>query len=400
MILLGCMEEKQEKIARRFFVKLLSAPEVSQVGDALEFEFALEGNQTPILLLENSTGPILFRPELTSGKAIYQIEGKYTRRSGQYRWQLIANTERMLSGSLQLEPKKAPNKIETYFGPRSIRAGGTDYSMLVVIPTDMYDNPLSEGTQIEIIKQLDAKTSVAPAVLKDGFAWQLLYSEEKAGRMLVGASVNGIASKELTSIISPSNATDFNIAYKRVHEFADGNQVISFKTDQITDRFGNVVSDGTLVNFIVTDKRGIRLQTSGTTLAGVATGRMLHPDEADEWVVEVFVTGEAKSKSISVAFVSSVADFDVLFSEDNRQINIGPVIGFMDTLVPDGLQIQLDLYTGSGILMETKTTNTQFGKGQFTLEEGFFSNGTYKLKIQLAGLEKEFNRYLGSNEVE
>ncbi|HDZ13830.1 MAG TPA: hypothetical protein ENH60_02890 [Pricia sp.] len=394
------MEENEEKIEQRFTVKLLSAPEVSQVGDALEFKFALEGNQTPMLLLENSTGPILFRPEVISGKATYRIEGKYTRRSGQYRWQLIANTERMLSGSFQLEPKKAPNKIETYFGPRSIRAGGTDYSMLVIMPTDVYDNPLSEGTQIEIVKQLDDKTSVAPAVLKDGFAWQLLYGEEKAGRMLVGASVNGIASKELTSIISPSNATDFTIVYERVHEFADGNQVISFKTDPITDRFGNVVSDGTLVNFIVTNTKGMRLQTSGTTLAGVATGRMLHPDEADQWAIEAFVTGEAKSQSISVSFVSSVADFDVIFSEDNRQMNIGPVIGFMDTLVPDGLQIQLDLYADSGILLETKTTNTQFGKGQFILEEGFFPNGTYKLKIQLAGLEKEFNRNLSSNEVE
>jgi len=127
---------------------------------------------------------------------------------------------------------------------------------------------------------------------------------------------------------------------------------------------------------------------------------MLHPDEADQWAIEAFVTGEAKSQSISVSFVSSVADFDVIFSEDNRQMNIGPVIGFMDTLVPDGLQIQLDLYADSGILLETKTTNTQFGKGQFILEEGFFPNGTYKLKIQLAGLEKEFNRNLSSNEVE
>lgn len=399
LMLVGC-EKERPKTERPISATLLLAPDISEVGSAVEFQFTFEGNQAPMLFLENSFGPKLFKPNISGGKATFQIGEEHTKQSGLYHWQLITNTEPLSSGSFQLNPKNEAHKIETYFGPRSIRAGGIDYSMLAVMPTDVFDNPLSDGTQIEITKQLDDKTIVNSSALRNGFYCKLLYGEEKIGRMLVSAAVNGTASKELTSTISPSNATDFTIAYERVHEFADGNQVISFKTIPIMDRFGNAVSDGTLVNFVITNKRGIRLQTTGTTMAGVATGRLLHPEAADEWKVNAFVTGEAKSQSLSLSFKPTVTSFEVAFSSDNRQINIGPVVGFMEQLIPDGLQIQLMIYSDSGTLLETKTTNSKSGKGRFSLKEGFFPEGNYMLKVQLAGLEKKFKRTLGNNEME
>ena len=398
-VLLGCAK-KHEKPLEDIVVRLISIPNVSEVGDVIELQFALKGNGIPTLLLESSLGPKLFLPHVSAGKATFLITEEHTRQSGLYHWQVIGNNKKIATGNFQLQPKRIPQQIESYFGPRSIRAGGADYSMLVVMPTDVYDNLLADSTQVTIVRQIDSKTITDASVLKDGFTWRILYSEEKAGRMLVAASVNGTASKELTSIIAPSNATNFDIEYQRIHEFADGNQVISFITSLITDRFGNVVSDGTLVNFIITNKKGIRLQTSSTTLSGVATGRLLHPDETDEWEVNAFVTGEAKSKPLSVVFKPAVTDFEVTFSNNNRQINIGPVAGFMKQLVPDGLLIQLMVYGDSGRLLETKTTNSRLGKGRFILDEGFFPTGIYVLKLQLAGLEKEFKRMLVANEVE
>ena len=399
-ILFGCTKKESKTIKESLSARLLSISEVVEVTTEIELQFHIKGEGKPILLLENSIGPKLFQPKIKADRASFSINKKHLQKSGVYDWKLIAHNTVLVSGSFELFPKKTPHKIETYFGPRSIRAGGNDYSMLTIIPTDVYDNPLLDKTEVNIMKQMNATSLPTKVIIEDGFAWQLLYSGENAGRMLAGASVDGIASKELTSMISPSNATDFKINYKRVHEFADGNQVISFSTSPITDVYGNKVSDGTLVNFSSTNKKGMRLQTRGITLSGVATGRMLHPEAEDEWQVNAFITGEAKSELLSVSFKPAVTDFEVTFLEDNRKIIVGLVMSFMNQLIPDGLSIQLFIYTINGTLLEMKTIASKSGNAKFILEEGYFPNGDYVLKVCLAGLEKEYKRNLGTHEVE
>ncbi len=399
MVLLGCQRSSKE-IASSLTAKLVSINEVSEVGNQFELQFNLTGDGIPMLLLENSYGPKLFKPEITDNIAKFVIPEKHTYQSGRYDWKLLANLKLMVSGSFHLRPKGEAHTIETYFGPRSIRAGGKDYSMLVAIPTDIFDNPISDSTKVNIMQQMDNETILHQTILRDGFAWQLLYSGERTGRMLVGASTTGARSKELTSMISPSNATDFIIEFVRVHEFADGNQVIDFRTSVIQDEFGNTIGDGTFVNFIVQTKNSIKLQTSGNTLAGVATGRMLHPTEADQWQISAFVTGEAKSNTIVANFKPAVTDFEVHFSKNNRQISVGPILGFMQQLVPDGLKIELDIYSENDDLIATKTGYSRLGVVQFELENEFYPNGKYYLKLKLAGLMKEYQHTIRSNAVE
>lgn len=168
---------------------------------------------------------------------------------------------------------------------------------------------------------------------------------------------------------------------------------MQFETDVIKDRFGNVVADGTLVNFMVVDQNGGRLYTAASTLAGVATGKLLHPTEASEWLVTAYITGgESKSNDLPLSFVTAVRDFEVRFSGGNRKIEVGPPLqGFMDQLVPDGLLIDLKLYDSTGVLLDTKTTNSSKGRGgTFELFERFYANGSYKITIMAAGILKEY----------
>lgn len=398
-MLLGC-HRTSEEMPSSLTAKLVSISEVLEVGKQLELQFNLTGDGIPLFLLENSYGPKIFKPEIVDRIAKFVIPEKHTRQSGQYDWKLLAHSKILVSGSFQLRPKGEAHTIETYFGPRSIRAGGNDYSMLVAIPTDIFDNPISDSTQVAIAQQMDNETILHQTTLSDGFAWKLLFSGKKTGRMLAGASTSGARSKELASMISPSNATDFTIAYDRVHEFADGNQVIDFRTSVIQDEFGNTISDGTFVNFMVQNKNGIKLRTSGTTIAGVATGRMLHPTEADKWQVTAFVSGEAQSNTIAANFKATVTDFETHFSKNNRQILVGPILGFMQQLIPDGLEIQLDIYNEKADLIETKTKYSRLGVVLFELENEFYPDGKYYLKLKAAGLLKEYERTTQSNAVE
>ena len=397
---LGCREgEEVPNTNLKAEVVAISHP--SSVGDGLEFQFHLQGNGNALLLLENSFGPLLFQPKIINDNAVFNIPPEFTEEAGEYHWKLVSNSKVLLSDKFYLGPRIGNlSKIETYFGPRSIRAGGQDYSMLTIIPTDDYDNPLPDSTVVSISQLIDFKTNVFEVRLKDGLAYSLLYGEEKAGRMLVTAAVNGVPSKELTSIVSPSNSTDFKIGFERVHDFADGNQVVRFMTSPITDRFGNTVNDGTLVNFIVKNKRGELLKSMGTTLAGIATSNMLHPNEEEEWGVTAYITGEAKSNELQLNFKSAIKDFEVKWSKNNRKIIVGPILGFMGQLVPEGLVIELKIYDSNGKFIEDKQAHARSGMGSFELDAGFYLEGDYHITVECAGIKKEMRIKLAQNEME
>ncbi len=397
---LSC-REKEEVPKTNLKAEIVAISHPSSVGDGLEFQFHLQGNGNALLLLENSFGPLFFQPKIINDKAMFNIPPEFTEEAGEYHWKLVSNSQVLLSDKFYLGPRIGNlSKIETYFGPRSIRAGGQDYSMLTVIPTDDYDNPLPDSTLVAISQQINSKTNVFEVRLKDGLAYSLLYGEEKSGRMLVTAALDGVPSKELTSIVSPSNSTDFKIGFERVHDFADGNQVIRFMTSPITDRFGNTVNDGTLVNFIVKNKRGELLKSTGTTLAGIATANMLHPNEEEEWGVTAYITGEAKSNGLQLNFKSAIKDFEVKLSKNNRKIIVGPILGFMGQLVPEGLVIELKIYDSKGDFIEAQQTHSRSGMGSFELEKGFYPRGDYQITVECAGVKKEMRLKLTQNEVE
>ena len=397
---LGC-KEREEALNTDLKVEVVAVSQPSTVGKGLEFQFQLQGKGNLFLLLDNSFGPLFFQPKIINDKAMFNIPPEFTEEAGEYHWKLVSNSKVLLSDKFYLGPRIGNlSKIETYFGPRSIRAGGKDYSMLTIIPTDDYDNPLPDSTVVSISQLIDFKTNVFEVRLKDGLAYSLLYGEEKSGRMLVTAAVNGVTSKELTSIVSPSNSTDFKIGFERVHDFADGNQVVRFITSLITDRFGNTVNDGTLVNFIVKNKRGELLKSMGATLAGIATSNMLHPNEEEEWGVTAYITGEAKSNELQLNFKSAIKDFDVKLANDNRNVTVGPILGFMGQLVPEGLLIELKIYDSKGDLIEVKQTNSRSGLGSFELDSGLYAVGDYQLAVECAGVKKEMILKLTQNEVE
>ena len=221
-------------------------------------------------------------------------------------------------------------------------------------------------------------------------AWYNVASTIKSGRILVTSECNGTTSKELATIVYPSNGTNFKITASSAHKFADGNQILTLKTDIIQDEFGNEVTNGTLVTFVIKNDKNSYLYTIGTTLNGMAEAKTLHPDKESNWEIQGFITGAAESNKIQFNFKSAIKDFPVYFSKGNRNIDIGPFESFMKQLVPDGILLQLDIYDIDGDFIETKKTTTKNGSCTIYLGEHFLPDGNYKLKIKAAGITKEF----------
>jgi hypothetical protein len=347
---------------------------------------------TPLsLYMSNSYGSTLIKPTIKRPFSNFKVPEFMSSKVGIISWTLIHNSKSLLKGTFTIHPKQVLKSLESYIGPPSIEAGGKDYSMIVVIPTDNYDNPLQDSTKVYINHQFLETQQQTQILTKNRIGYKNIYSPKKTGRILVSSESLGLSSKEYAINTMPAIPTDFNILSSRNHKYADGNQITTFSTSIIKDVYGNIVSDGTYVEFFITNNSNAILKTAGTTIAGIASSKMIHPDQKDRWIVKAYIEGMAESNRIELAYASVISNFEVAFSNENRQIRIGPLKSFMGQLTPDGLEITLIIYENS---KEFKTIIKDSNEGfvLFKLNPNEFPKNNYSVIISAAGIEQSFNR--------
>ena len=367
---------------------LISKQRSYTAGDSIDLEFSFKGSNEVFLYCSNSYGSILLNPILNNTSLKFTIPQSVSKKSGVLNWQLISNKVE-LSNHIYIKPKPSIKTIESYLGPPSIEAGGTDYTMLVVIPTDQLDNPLTDSTKVTVKHQFLNNQYTSNVYTKHGFAYKNIYSESKDGRILMSSECLDLNSKEYDVNVVPAIPTDFKITADRIHNYADGNQITTFKTSVIKDRYNNIVSDGTFVTFFVTNKEGYKSKTSGASINGIATAKLLHPDHEDQWTIKAYVEGMANSNTMTLKYEQAIKDFEISFSKDNRIITIGPLKSFMKQRIPDGLQVQLAIYRDD-VLEDNAMKHTLNGFTTFQLKPDRFPKGTYKLIFTAAGISKTY----------
>ncbi|MGB5419901.1 hypothetical protein [Algibacter sp.] len=368
-------------------IQLLTKETTFEAGQSIILKFSSNADETPSLYVSNSYGSTIIKPNIESGIINYQIPQSISNKTGIVSWKLIADSS--LSGTFNIISKQKTVALETYLGPPSIQAGGTDYSMLIVIPTDSYDNPLADSTKVTVKYQFLDNQHIEDVLIKNRIAYKNIYSETKTGRILVSSECTSLNSKEYTVNVIPAIPTSFVISYQRNHGYADGNQITTFSTSIIKDKYGNIVSDGTYVDFFISNNSKHVLKTSGTSINGIANAKMIHPDHEDQWTVKAFVEGMAESNQIALIYNPIISDFKAVFSESNRTITIGPLKSFMNQMIPDGLEVSLSVYKNY-IKLKTLTKSSFEGFATFKLDNNNFPSKNYTLKIKTAGAEKTY----------
>lgn len=369
-------------------IKLITKATKFKAGDDITLKFATSNSSKPFLYCTNSYSTMLIKPNLENNILHYKFPKNLCKKRGIIHWKL---NKTILMGKLNVVPLQEVATMETYIGPPSIEAGRKDYSMHIIIPTDSLDNPLAEKTLVTTKFQFLNQQKKEAIYIKNLIAYKNLYSPLKDGRMLISSECLDENSKEYTVIVYPANPTNFKISAKRHHSYADGNQITNFSTSAVKDEYNNIVSDGTFVNFFIRNKKGNILKTSGTTIKGIATAKMIHPDYETTWKVKAYVEGMAESNTISVNYKQVIEDFKVDFSNDNRLITVGPLQSFMQQMVPDGLVVSLFVYKND-VLINSEIKTSYNGFVNFNLNTAAYKKDTYTLKIVSAGLKKEFKK--------
>lgn len=386
-LLISAFSVKTESSTTELF-KIETAERTFIAGTEVALTFSSENDKSPLLFINNSYGSTLISPNKKNTKLVFIIPSVFSKKAGILNWSLIYDGKTQLKNSIEILPNIATKTlIESYLGPRSIQAGNRDYSMLVVIPTDKFDNPLSENTSVKINEQfLDNITSTEEKT-KNLIAWKNIMAKEKAGSILVSSSYITTNSNELTTVIYPSNPTNFVISFNRNHSFADGNQITELTTSKLLDEFGNTISDGTIVEFNIVTTENTILKTRATTINGFAKAKILHPDSKDSWKVKGFVNGLAESNTITINYEPIITNFDVSFSENNRKIKVGPIESFMSQLIPDGALVKLKIFNKKN-LVETKTATSFKGFVTFEISAEFYTEKNYSFIVEVLGNSK------------
>jgi len=355
-------------------------PLTSVAGDALKLEFVMPPEEA-ILLLKNAYGSTILKAE-GSNTSIFKIPRFMYVKSGLLNWKLLGGDKTRL-GTIDIQPRAEPRVIETYFGPRSIQAGERDFSMLVSIPTDSLDNPLADGTLVEISDYFQGNLVEEQFEMLHMFAWKNIYTRKKSGKITVATASKNISGKEMISTVYPSLATNFNINASSEHLYADGNQVLRIKTSIIKDDYDNLVSDGTSVEFIIENNEGMKLKSVASTIDGIATAQLLHPQEKDTWTIYANVTGMAVSSPIRVTFKPVLEEIPVQQME--RNIRVGPLKSYLAQLLPDGASVELIIELIGGEVHRHKAP-TEDGMVNFIIPETISMSEITGISIRTMGV--------------
>lgn len=381
----------QETVTKKPSITLLSKTKNYIVGDEITLDFSVGKDSIFQLYCSNSYGSTVLEPILLNKKLTFKIPSFLSKKRGVISWKVL-NTENKIFGSLFISPKLKPTSIETYLGPPSIDAGGLDYTMLVVIPTDSLDNPIKNNSKVDVKYQFLKSEIIKPILIDKLIGYKNINSPLKSGRMIISSESYGVNSKEFDVNIMPAIATNFKIFVSRNHDYADGNQITTFSTSVIRDKNNNIISDGSYIEFYITNKKGNILKTAGTTINGISHAKIVHPDFEDNWKVKAYFIGISESDVLEINYKKVINNYNVAFSDNNRSIKVGPLKSFMNQIIPDGLSVKLSIYKNNILLKEIfKESNNGFTK--FYLDPNVFENDLYRITIETAEIKKEFKSF-------
>jgi hypothetical protein len=384
VFLLACQQKTNKKTLP--FVTLLTKDSLFEAGNPITIKFKTNLDTTTTLFCIHSYSKILVEPKRSKEELAFEMPSFISNKTGLVSWYLMQSGKKTKQGNFSIVPNnKSLTHIENYLGPRSILAGGTEFTMVVAVPTDNFDNPKPDGTPLLIKHQFLKNITKNLKKTKNFITWENIYSYEKAGVILVSTQCDSTSSKEIETIIYPNNATNFKIAVSKNNNFADGNQILKINTSIIKDAFQNTVSDGTFVTFLLTNKNNVVLKTFGKTIRGVAEGQMLHPDHPDTYKIKAYITGIAQSDTISCSFKSIIKKFPYQFSNKNRNLVVGPIKSFMNQLVPNGIKVTVKVYE-KGKLKTILEEYTSKGTAKFKFSRDFYPDSQYQFEIDALGI--------------
>lgn len=341
--------------------------------------------QTPILLISHSYGKTILTGKRINNQIHFEVPDFISEKTGTLTLQLSNNQKIINKQAITIisNPNTA-TQIENYLGPRTILAEPEHFTMMVSVTTDGYDNPKPDGTKVKLSTQYQ-ETITSEYILANNFvAWKKIYSHKKKGKLLVSTYCKHTASKSIETEIQANIATNFQLNYDRNHRYADGNQITTVSTSIIRDKYDNIVNDGTFVNFIIKNKENNLLRSYGSTVNGIATAQLLHPDHSDTFLVSAFVAGISESNTLKIDYDKANTEIPYRINYFHRTIKVGPIKSYMNQIIPDGIQTTAKIYYKGKFIAKIEKYTTD-GYVDIIMDATTYPENNYSVEITTLG---------------
>ncbi len=338
-VVIGCQSAPVVDVAASVQPLTVEAPPTVAVGEPFDVVVTAADNvDLPITLtLLGSYGSRFVAGTLQNGGASIRVPGELTRQSG---LTTLTATGAGYSGSATTTfiAGAAVEPLTPLVGARSIVADGASWAMTVIVPFDRFNNPLANGTPFTVrVRHPDQSVETLRTETDHLLAWERVYSGTKAGRSTITVEGEGAFGPAADLLEVAGWPERFTLSATYDHLEADGRQLVTIQSDEIVDRFGNMMPDGTQVLFVVEDMAGKRTLPA-VTIDGSAETTLQAPDQPQTVSITALVYDRA-SEPLTLAFRESVTDFTVLAQQSESgaiAVTAGPVLGALNQYVPDG----------------------------------------------------------------
>ena len=326
---------------RRAGAYTIDVPEQVAAGERFTVDISgIEPTQTSVSLdIVTPYGTRRIDAVPAGGRVAVEVTNDLTEQSGTMR--LIAHTAiGEAAATLVITPGEAVDRITPLAGPRSVVADTEDWTMVVLLPRDRFGNIVAEGTPTTLrARRPNGDEETIDGEVRNMLTWMRVYSGTLAGRTTVRAEVGDATGAEVDVLEVAGRPVPFQLLGPALDGRADGRTLTTVETEQLIDRYGNVLPDGTSVVFRTTGPEGTATQVA-STIAGRATIRVEAPTVQGVVTVQAHV-GEILSKPLPIMFNGDVGRFELsaTYNPAGTRVDIGPVLSVLGGFVPDGTKI-------------------------------------------------------------
>jgi len=289
------------------------------------------------IVVTSTAGSTSFSVPLDEGTADFVLETAMTRSAGVTTvWAIAGRNEATLE--ITFTASAAVSPTVPLVGPKSIVADGEDHAMVVVLPQDRFGNAAGNAagsTELSVRRpqgdQLRKSTAVVGLV-----TWQRVFSGIRAGRAEIAATTGEAYGPTADLDEVPGDPVPFSLTLSDHALQADGRTLHAVQTDELVDRFGNLLVDGTAVEFRIDEPKGSG-QATAVTIDGRATLHLEAPEVPGTVHVYAFAAGAA-SNLLALEFEAAVDELptDLRASDGRWTLEIGPIRTIDAGFVPDG----------------------------------------------------------------
>lgn len=349
----------------------IESPTDIAAGEPLPVTVYVSPPTPGVEILLTAQGSFGFLPQTSMAHedhAHFTLSAAHTRRAGTVTLRALAGAI-VSTATVTIAPGRAVDPVVPLVAPRSIVADGEHWTMAVLTPRDHWHNPVAEGTAVTLLTQYPVAPGIDPKsglqsveiLTQNLLGWSRIKSGTGAGKLLISAHVDDAHSPERTVLAVPGPPITFTLQASPAQVPADGHQWIQLQSSQITDRFGNVLLDGTHATIVAALPPADMRVLPAMTVDGRIYAQLQAPTAPGILFARAWI-GAVSSPLLPMTITPgpAVEPIAVSMTKQNELLLIkaGPLVGARKQFVPDGTTVIFHLLAADALTSHGVTEDT------------------------------------------